>query len=354
MRATITLLVVVVVVVASQEPSPGHPPCQAYTTSNEVRIPVPKDLKELDLWFSFQERECEVSIAVVTNTKGKQSGPLKVNIKERHHTQPIHFFGSSSSHDEDNTSWCRVRLTQPVKGVNNSRLTAAGHCGNNRKKEEQYTDDDVTALLVKTNNNIVFNVCPVPPHPVCPTGTWRPRGKSRTVEPPVSNTPQCPIVCPDPPPESGIPNCSTACPESSAVTSVPSSGCPDQQQQQQQQGATVVLGVLLGVCLLACVALATAHCYNKASFRDMMARSPFQLSTSKQFLWPSRGTNNQSANQDATQGANQGASQDANQGANQDSNQGATQGANQGARPGGRASAHDSENSLYGATIDRQ
>nr|XP_045589896.1 probable serine/threonine-protein kinase pdkA isoform X2 [Procambarus clarkii] len=196
-----------------------------------------------------------------------------------------------------------------LQGVNNSRLTAAGHCGDN-SKEEEYTHDDVRALLLKTNDNINFYVCPVPPPPACPD--------------------------------------------------------QQQQQQQQQQGATVVLGVLLGVCLLACVALATAHCYNKASFRDMMARSPFQLSTSKQFLWPSRGTNNQSANQDATQGANrdatqganQGANQDANQGANHDANQGATQdatqGANQGARPGGRASAHDSENSLYGATIDRQ
>nr|XP_045589897.1 uncharacterized protein LOC123751862 [Procambarus clarkii] len=113
MRATITLLVVVVV--ASQEPSPGQPPCQAYTTNdNEEKIPVPEDQKELDLWFSFQERECEVHIAVVT-TKGEQATPLKVNIKQRTPTQKSHFWGSSSSHDEDNTSWCRVRLTQAVK-----------------------------------------------------------------------------------------------------------------------------------------------------------------------------------------------------------------------------------------------
>nr|XP_045589895.1 uncharacterized protein LOC123751861 isoform X1 [Procambarus clarkii] len=240
-----------------------------------------------------------------------------------------------------------------LQGVNNSRLTAAGHCGDN-SKEEEYTHDDVRALLLKTNDNINFYVCPVPPPPVCPTGAPTNRGNSHSEETPKCNPQQCRTVCPDLPPESDIPNCSTACPDQ------------QQQQQQQQQGATVVLGVLLGVCLLACVALATAHCYNKASFRDMMARSPFQLSTSKQFLWPSRGTNNQSANQDATQGANrdatqganQGANQDANQGANHDANQGATQdatqGANQGARPGGRASAHDSENSLYGATIDRQ
>ncbi|XP_069183926.1 uncharacterized protein [Procambarus clarkii] len=228
MRATITLLVVVVVAVASQEPSPGEPPCQVYAANdNEEIISVPDDQKELDLWFSFHERESGVQIAVVT-TKGKQATPLKVNIKQRTPTQKSHFWGSSSSDDEENTSWCRVRLTQGVKGVNNSRLTAAGQCGDNIKEEVKYTHDDVTALLLKTNDNINFYVCPVPPHPDYPTGTWRPRGNSRPVEPPVSNTSQCPTACPE--------------------------------QQELQQGVTVVLGAVLAACLLDVVVTSAVLC----------------------------------------------------------------------------------------------
>ncbi|XP_069183920.1 uncharacterized protein [Procambarus clarkii] len=227
MRATITLLVVVVVVAASQEPSPGEPPCRVYAANdNEEIISVPEDQKKLELWFSFQERESEVQIAVVT-TKGEHSDPLRVNIKQRTPTQKGRNGHSSSSHDEDNTSWCRVRLTQAVKEVNNSRLTAAGHCGDN-SKEKQYTRDDVRALLVTTNNIINFYVCPVPPHPDYPTGTWRPRGNSRPVEPPVSNTSQCPTACPE--------------------------------QQELQQGVTAVLGAVLAACLLDVVVTSAVLC----------------------------------------------------------------------------------------------
>ncbi|XP_069183925.1 uncharacterized protein [Procambarus clarkii] len=228
MRATITLLVVVVVVVvASQEPSPGEPPCRVYAANdNKEKITVPDDQKELELWFSFQERESEVNIAAVT-TKGVYSDPLRVNIKQRTATQKGRN-GYSSRSDEENTSWCRVRLTQGVKGVNNSRLTAAGHCGDNIK-EKEYTRDDVRALIVNMKyGKIDFTVCLVPPHPVCPTGTWRPRGNSRPVEPPVSNTSQCPTACPE--------------------------------QQELQQGVTVVLGAVLAACLLDVVVTSAVLC----------------------------------------------------------------------------------------------
>ncbi|XP_069183922.1 uncharacterized protein [Procambarus clarkii] len=228
MLATLPLVVTALLATTtSAAESPGQPPCQTYTTIIGVWIPVPEDQHELDLWFSFQQRDSEVNIAVVT-TKGEQALSFMLTSRRGHRTRSRHNSDSSSSHDEENTSWCRVRLTQAVEGVNNSRLSAAGQCGDN-SKEKEYTRDDVTALLVNMKyGNIDFTVCLVPPHPVCPTGTWRPRGNSRPVEPPVSNTSQCPTACPE--------------------------------QQELQQGVTVVLGAVLAACLLDVVVTSAVLC----------------------------------------------------------------------------------------------